>query len=765
LGIGANATLFSVVDALWLQAVPYRAASRLVLVFSRTQNSERQLITSTDFAHFVENASLAFEAFGAFSSNRSARFDVDQSTILVGSRFVEPSFFAAASESPIFGQLFAPGRVDAVGPEPLVVTESFWRARFGLERDSTRHRLKINGRDAVILGVVSDKVKSIQNSDVFQLLVPLSAGGSQSNWTNVTILARLRPGVSVRQAEAVLELTNPKTEPRRRTATIVPLRDYLVGASVKRILFALLAATSIILLVACANVSTMTIAAIARRQQEFAIRAALGAGRRQLLRQVLIESMCLSIVSVGAALLIAATLKGTVIALMPPVPRAHPVVIDWRVATVSAVIGLMVSAAISVVPVLTISQIHPASALTNSRPSFQGIGGVRNRHFLAILLGGQIAMCMIALVISGLVLNSLRMLIRVDPGFDVRNVTTIEVTALNGAALIGASATALEEEALLTLRRFPGVVAAGSTDQLPLTGAHATYSVQVEGRRRFDDDRTVVYRRISPGYLEAMGIRVKRGRSFTAQDRRGSADVLIINEEMARQFFPGEDPIFKQLSLGGQPLAKVVGIVTDVHAFGLDQEPAAEVYRCRLQDPNGDAMLVVKTAAAPGALIVALRGTVNPLLTSIRARNVRSLDDWVQRSFVEPRFRSILFSALGLTTFLLTIVGVGGLTSRTVASRKREIGIRLAMGASYPRVRREVVADIALPLVCGTTVGIIATFWLSKLVEQFLFGVHRNDPATIVAALVTVVGASLLIAYISTTRVTLIDPAGTLRSE
>jgi putative ABC transport system permease protein len=754
LGIGANATLFSILDAVWLRAIPYPDAERLVLIFRASPGSERRSPVWADIERWQQRSSFAFADFTFFTNGRNVALESGNTTALVNSRMVDAGFFQLLGEPALAGRVF--DRVTPSSGGEIVVSERLWRARLGAHPTPEALTVKINGQPATVIGVVSDRIRSVQAADVFLPLTPPQ--GAERQWMNVTGLGKLRRGLEPQDAEQSLI-----DDQRDGAPEIVPLRDFVVGANVGRVLTALWGLTVLVVLVAGANVSALLLSGIHRRRAEMAIRTSLGASRAALYRQVLSESAMLVALGCVLALAIAYSVLGSVVAMMPPLRGAETIAINWRVVAIEAALSAVLCLVISVIPVLSLSELRPAGAIVSALSTGQGWSLPGLRRLLAVLVGGEVVVATAAVVITAVILGSFVRLIAVDPGFEPSNVVTAEVTTLRDGPLMGRETQAIESQALDTIRALPGVAAAGSTDQLPLGGSNARYSIAVHGapeRARHE----VYYRRVSSGYLEAMRIPIKSGRAFTADDVSGSPRVVLINERTASEVFPGENPIDQRLVIGGGPPATIVGVVGDVRASGLDRDPVAEVYGCRSQDPSGGASFVVRFHDEAPRHAGGGWPAGAALDDLIRVHAFRTLDEWVSRSVAEPRFRAQLCGVFGLLVLLLVTVGVGASTMQAVVQRRRELGVRLALGASTSRLRREMLWSSMMPVLIGIATGLVITAAAGRAVSRVTFLAATVDVWSVAATVALVACTAAAAAVIAARAIVGIDPVATLRS-
>ncbi len=760
LGIGGVAALLAVVEGVWLQAVPYGDPSRLVLISARTPSNSTGPVRWSELAGWRASVVGSCEEMAAYGQARNIAVEIDGQERSESARFVEPSFFKVLGETPLAGRFFT--EQDRVqGPAtPILITERLWRTRFGATRDLESRRVSVDGSPAVVIGVVPERIRSIQSSTVFRALWPPTGGADV--W-NLTILARLHRGTSVAAArrgfDAAATARTVDGHPIRR-ASLVQIRDAVLGVDVGRVLFLVLAVAGLALFVACADVTLVVLSGMSRKRQELRIKMALGASRGRLIRELMAEGLLAAVVGAGLGLVLAAATRDSLVALMPPtIPRASEIRLGVVAVVGTVLVSLAAGIATTLLPALWVSRLesHASIYATRNSASHGRIG--------RLLTGLQGVLTVVVLSLAAILVRSYFGLVRVDTGFDPVNVVRIEVVGTNGSYLRSEATLELEQSALESLRRQADVAAAGTTDQPPLGGSSATYSVSSVDRDTQSDETECYYRRVGPGYVQAMRMRIVKGRAFTPADVRGAPDVVLVNETAARIFWRGTDPLGKSIyTTRGRPLI-VVGVVGDVRSEGLDREPVPEVYRCRLQEPLGGAIIVARTKGSPTPLLARLNGSPGALLPGLKVKSARTLQEAIDRSVSEPRFRALVVGLFGALVLMLSIAGVTGLSGRAVAIRTREIGTRMAIGASPGRCIRLLVWQTVWPVLAGCAAGTLGAVWCSRLLRGLVFAVSEADPVSIGGAAVLSVAATSLAAYIPARRAAKVDPVTSLRQE
>ena len=472
------------------------------------------------------------------------------------------------------------------------------------------------------------------------------------------------------------------------------------------------------------------------------------------------DGLLAAVLGAGLGLVLAAATRGWLVGLMPSsMPRASEIRLGVVAVAGTIVLSMALGITTTLLPALWVLRAESQSTVyvTGNRHSYGRVGRV--------LTGFQATVTVVVLSLTVILLRSYSALARVDLGFDPLNVVTVEIVTSNGGYLQSEATLELEQSTLERLRRLPDVEAAGTTDQPPLGGSAAIYSVRVIDGDAEGEETQCYYRRVGPGYLEAMKVPIVKGRAFTAADGTGAPDVVLLNETAARILFRGIDPLGKPIyTTRGRPLI-VVGVVGDIRAEGLDRTAVPEVYRCRLQEPLGGAVVVVRTKANPSALLALLREGRSAILPGLKVKSAGTLQASIDRAISEPRFRALVVGLFGALVLVLLFAGVTGLSARAVVTRTREIGIRMAVGASTDRCVRLLVWQTLSPAILGCVIGTLGALGWSRLLRGLLFAVPEADPISIGGAGVLLIVATTVAAYIPARRAAMVDPVTSLRQE
>ena len=767
LGTGANTALFSVLDAVWLRAVPYPQAERVLLVSSSHQVFGTMPPSWPDFEDWRTGTDV-FEELVAIERRPGALGGAGEpERVTITGLYGD--LFAVFGESAVAGRLFRASVDGPASDDVVVLSHEIWLRRFLGDPSIAGQTVSLDGRPATIVGVLPARFTAVIRGDVFQPIRP-PAEAMRGSAGGLSAVGRLRPGVSLAQAQASMDtvaqrlaLEYPGTN-AQSGIVLTPLRDALIGADVGRMLWLLAAAAGLVLLIACVNVANLLLAGMAPRVRELAVCAALGASRGRLIRQLLTESVLLSAVGTIVGVACVWLTRDALVALIPPrIPRLAEIGVDGRVLTFAVAVSVLTISIVGVIPALRLSNVRPMGVAASP--------GLPRRRFgaSATLLFTEVGLAVVVIVAAGLLLSSFMRLVSVDLGFDPQNVVTFNIS------VPGDDPFDRESRNLVTvlpnvrdeLRRFPTIEAVGAVDMLPLAGARASYSFEIEGRPDPPPSEALVIdsRRAAPGYFEAMRIPLIRGRTFTNDDRAGAPGVAVVNEAAARRFWPDGDPIGERIRLGGNDPLTVVGVVGSIRHIGFDRDPVPEAYWSWFQHQVPYLMVVVRTAGSPADLVQELQAPERRILSGLTVSSVGTLDDLTIRSVAEPRFRTLLLALMAVLVLVLTIVGVASLTARAVALRMKEIGIRVTIGARPGQIVALMLRSVLAPVVAGAVIGLLAATWTSRFLGHFLFEVGPIDPAVYVAAVALLLVSTLVAAWLPARRAAYLDPMVTLRAE
>jgi putative ABC transport system permease protein len=782
LGIGANTGIFSIVNAALLRPLPYDDASRLMQVWHVPPAKSFPGLTlfSVSPANYLDwkAQSTSFESMSIYSGRNLTFGGTDHPEVVVAAA-VPPEFFTVLRTQPLLGRTFTADE-DRPGARVILLGYKFWRDRFGSDPKVVGRDITVNSQQYTVVGVMPDKFLM---PDFAKAWVPLAWSDTDRAVRgnhNYHVIARLKPGVQIEQAKAELASISSRLEQQYPEddkgwgATVIPLREQLVG-DVRTALLVLLGAVAFVLLIACANVANLVLAKMLGRRKELAIRTALGASRAALLRHVLVETMLLAVLGGTLGLLLARFGMGLSMKLLADhLPPFVNVTLDTKVLAFTLLLSIAAGVLAGLVPSLRFSRVDPNEALKQGTRGTSNSGD-KTRNLLVVC---EVALSLVLLIGAGLMVRTLWELRNVPPGFDSSNVLTMRVAVPRDHFPSPATQINFFQETLQRVRALPEVEDAGAIDDLPLGGGGSHQPFSIEGRPMLpmaEQPETDV-RLISPGYLRAMRVPIIRGRDFADSDAAGRPAVAVISAALARRFWPNENPLGKHLTLTFFPgiQREIVGIVGDVKIDSLSEtRPVDTIYvaASQLTPAAGEAFrsfgltLTVRTKSDPHSAISAVTDAIHQVGPDIPVTGVLSMDDVIAQSMSPQRFNMMLLAAFAGLALLLAAAGIYGVLSYTVRRRAREIGIRMAMGASQSDILRLVVGDGMKPILIGVAIGLTAAVALSRLVASLVFGVPPTDPLTftVVAVLLVVVGivANTLPAY----RATRVEPLRTLREE
>jgi len=783
LGIGANTTIFSAVNAMLLKPLPYADPDRLVYVSSTHEKRDKDQITVSypDYREW-SGQNHVFEGMSAFIEDTFTLTGAGEPAQIRGAR-VTARFFGVLGVDPIRGRGFR-GEEEEVGHHHVVVIgQGLWTRQFGSDPALVGKTIALNGRPYTVVGIAPVGLR-FPNPGV-EVWVPLAVGpeSAEDRGTRfLTVIARLKRDRTLPQASAEmsgiakhLAQTYPQNE--GLGTVVVTFSDKLLG-NIRPALWLLLGAVVFVLLIACTNVANLLLARSATRRREIALRAALGAGRGRLVRQLLTESMLLALIGGVLGTLLAAWGLQLLLALAPEdVPRLHETAIDGRVLIFTVVLSLLTGLIFGLLPAREATRLDLGTPLKEGTRGALSMGGAG--RLLKPLVVGEVALSLILLVGAGLLANSLQHLRGINPGFNPEHLLTVSISLPYSKYPEARQRSEFFHRVLEGVGSIPGVVIAGATNDLPFGASSFNrffMMPDVEGAAGptwKEQQPPVAVFEISPDYFRAMGVPQRAGRPFDARDDSGAALTAIINEVLARRYFAGRDPLGKQIRMGSPgnwlPWMTIVGVVGETHLEKLTQEPFAEVYTPHRQGialgSTATMFLALRTTGDPAGLAAAVRNRVHAIDRDQPLGEVRVMEDLLSRSLVQPRFQALLLSLFALLALVLSAIGIYGVVAYSVRTRTAEIGIRVAMGARGADILRLIVGEGTTLILIGVGVGAAGALALSRLLSRFLYGVTATDPLTFtgVSLLLTLVG--VLACYLPARRAAKVDPMAALRCE
>jgi predicted permease len=796
LGIGANTAIFSVVDGVLLRPVPFARADRLMMVWETDRNSgtRREPASVPDFLDFAER-STRFEKLAALQGLEMNLTPTDGEPVRLAALAVSHEFLSTTGLRPLLGRGFTAAEDRPGAPPVAVIGEDLWERLFARDPAVIGRSLRFDDVLHTVVGVLPDgadfgTLQILSAADYSRSFADRGHGVEVEVWVPlrpdpeslprsthpIFVLGRLAPGAAMEDAEremsaiaADLEKTFP--ENAARGVSLEPFREVVFGP-VRPALLVLVGAVGLVLLVACTNIANLLVARGAVRLREVAVRTALGAGWRRLVRQFLVEGALLTTAGVVLGLGLAFLGLDLLLALAPGgIPRLSEVGVNARVLGITLAMSVLVALGVGLVPALQARRADLQATLKEEagRGATGDPGRSRLRSFLVV---AELALAVVLLVGAGLLLKSFWLLHRVDPGFQAGGVLKAEFQLpasrypRNFAEWPNwREQQRFEDDLLARVRALPGVEAAAFAGNHPLD-AGFTNSFYVVGRREEARDwPEIAIRRVSPGYVPTLRLSLLRGRQLTDSDGASAAPVLLINEETARRFFPGRDPIGQKIFFWGKEWS-IVGIVSPERFHGLTETVAPAVYAPLAQAPsaNGAGCLLVRTAGDPGALLPDVRAAIHEVDPALAVFGAEPLEKTLADSVGQQRFTMLLISIFAGLALLLAVVGVYGVLSYMVAQRGPEMGIRMALGATERNVLRLIVLQGARLACVGLALGLAGAFAATRFLQSLLFGVGATDPATFIAVPAFVLAAALLASWLPAQRATRADPMANLRA-
>jgi putative ABC transport system permease protein len=796
LGIGANTAIFSVVNAVLLRPLPYPEPGRLVQLRLDQPGGSSTFIDSNIFFAARDGArSLArVAAYGGGDMTLTGNGPAER--IVAGA--VTADFFPLLGVQPALGRNFTPEEDTPNGPKSVILGHGLWQSRFGGDAEVLGRTITLNEQSHTVVGILPARFRY---PEPFQIWTPMALGATGGNFVIhgegmlLKAIARLQPGVTLPQAQAELRTIAHGIQPPGPPAlqggggeggegrgggggrgesilALAGLHEQVVG-DVKGMLLVLLGAVALVLLIACANVANLLLARAAARQREMAVRAALGASPLRVARQLLTESVLLSLAGGGLGLLMAfwgvrALGQWTGASL----PSMHGIGIDAWVLAFTLGVSVITGLAFGLAPAVQAWRTDVNGALKEEGRGDTGKHHNRLRHLLVV---SEVAVALVLLIGAGLLLKSFSRLTEVHPGFRTEGVLTFQANLTDGKA--PAQTVNFIEQVVGRLQALPGVQAAAATDTLPLTDFSRIGVAEVEGRPPIDfrtarrEDVIPLSRpTVTPDYFDVMGIPLKSGHTFTALDARPPGGSVVVNESFERQYFPGESAIGKRIRLGAGPgrtarWQTVVGVVSNVRQSGLAGDVLPEVYSPDLDDAGETLSFVIRVTGDPSGLIPAVRGAVAEVDPNQPLHNVMTMAQRLADTTTSPRLSTALLGGFAAVALLLAVVGIYGVMSYAVTQRRRELGVRMALGASRSAVLRLVIHGGLRLTLLGVAFGLAGAFALTRHLSSLLYSVTATDPLTFLGITLALTGVALLACWLPARRAARLDPMEALRNE
>ena len=787
IGIGATTAIFSVANALLLRPLPYEDSDSLVILWNRSPGlnvaqdwfSPGQYLDikaeNTVFEYVAATIDSSFNLTGEGSSRSPERVEAAR---------VSSSLFPLLRAQPAMGRVFTADEDEQGKPTTAILSHGFWQRHFAGDAKIVGKTLLLNGNSVEIVGVmgpgfalnkeVMPTVNKISNAEMF-LSLPMGEG-KRTTRTNedYNIFGRLKPGVTVARAQADVDRIvsgmkqqYPENYPPSSgfMISVVPLLQQVVG-EVRRPLLILLGAVGFVLLIACANVANLQLARSVVRQKEIAVRAAVGAGRRRIMRQLLTESVLLSLAGGLLGLLLASFgLRALLLFGPDTLPRLNEIGVDGRLLGFTFVVSVATGILFGLAPALRASRVDLNKALKDGSRGSDGSSHHRVRNVFVVV---EVTLSLVLLIGAGLLIRSYQHIQNASPGFNPYNVLSFRLS-LPSSKYKGPTVTNFYQQLTQKIEALPGVQAVGTSYSLPMSSVALAWGpITIEGYvpKNSADFIMSNERFVSPGYFPALGVPLVKGRLFDARDIKGAQETVIVNENLANRFWPSQDPIGKRLERGDkEPWRTVVGVVRDQKEFSVDNEPPISIYHPHEQFPIGTMFVVVRSVSDPSQMRPAISKEIQTLDPELPAFEFMTMEQRLATSLASRRFSTFLLGVFAVTALILAVIGIYGVSAYSVSQRTREIGIRMALGAQPGKILLLVIKQSLILVIAGTVIGLIGAFALTRVMSSLLYGVSATDLKTFIGPPFVLLSAALVASYFPARRAARVDPTIALRSE
>ncbi|MDX6498756.1 MAG: hypothetical protein QOG23_2016 [Blastocatellia bacterium] len=785
LGIGANTAIFSVVNATLLRPLPFKDPDRVIMVWGflpkLAQTADKLPSSSGNFVS-LHDQNHTLEDLAAFRT-WSWQLTGDREPELLRGARVSADFFHAVGANPILGRPFTPDE-DMPNRAPVaIISYGLWQRNFSADQSVVGRTMTLTGQAVMVVGVMpkgfqfpggANMIPGLQfalQNDIWMPLALTDEQKRQQGNLNLALIGRLKPGVTPNQAESELRAVQQNLPLAKvgYTINVVPLYQQMVG-KIRKLLLLLLATVAFVLLIASANIANLLLARATSRQKEIAIRAALGAGRLRLIRQMITESLLLSLIGGALGFLLAVWGSSLLVSLIPEdVPRIHEVSVDTRILAFTLLVSFVTGVVFGLAPALQASKLDLNASL---KEGLRGTtAGWRENRLRGLLVISEIAMAVVLLVGATLLIKSFVRLLDVRPGFNPTNVLTMDVQLPDLPPSRYAKAdeqTFFFQQLVDRIKALPGVEGAAGVVTLPLTGAFESTDVIIEGPaplpagQRPEADYTTV----TPDYFRTLQIPLLKGRQFTAQDSKDAPGAIIVNDILASTLWPNEDPIGKRLTVGFEKTPRqIIGVVGNIKQTTLDATARPAMYMPHLQSPNSGMTVLVRTTGEPLAMTAAVREQVRALDKDVPIYHIQTMDQVLGSSVAQPRFSMLVVGLFAALALVLAVVGIYGVMAYSVSRRAHEIGVRMALGARTSQVLKLVLKEGMTLTLVGIAIGIFGAFALTRMMATLLFGVGPKDPITFMGVAALLAAVAFVACYIPARRATRVDPLVALRYE
>ncbi len=781
LGIGANTAIFSVVYAVLLRPLPYPHPDQLVLVFQANPHDQVPFdgMSYVNFEKLRDHSSV----FSGLASNTRHELTLtgvgDPSVLRTAD--VTPEIFSVLAVPPLLGRTLLPEDGKRGAPPVVILSENLWRSRFGSDPNLLGRSISLDKRLFTVVGIMPASFQFPLIATREDIWIPIAQDPMFGPWMSrfgghwLLVTGRLKPGISLAEARAEADAMSAalaKDDPANNTGwqiRVDPLQEQVVGDS-RPALLILLGAVGLVLLIACVNIANLLLSRASSRAREVAVRIALGAGRKRIVRQLLTESGVLGLLGGIAGILLAYWGVHALISFLPPdLPRADTIRVDGGVLAFALLLAVAASFLFGLAPALFAADSGLQTGLRES--SSRSGEGARQRGIHNVLAIAEIALAMVLLVAAGLLLRSFSMLTAVNPGFNPAHVVKADISLPQFQYSTPQQWTAFSNEFLERLHAQPGLQDSAVVVPLPLDEGTVNLGFEIVGDPPLPPGTAITadFTSVSPDYFRVMSIPLLRGRVFNEHDSTATPRVTVISETLARRYFPNQDPMGKELNFGfppdGNAPREIVGIVGDVRDDSLSEAPGPMMYVPFAQAPFWGAQVIVRSTLSPASVAASIRKATHDIDKDLPVTDIETLPEALSVSVAQPRFRTLLLGLFGVIALLLAAVGIFGVLSYSVARRTHEIGIRMALGATPRAILRLVLTESARLVLVGLAVGILVALGVTRYLSSLLFAVHPADPLTFLGVAVLLTAVALIACYVPARRAMRVDPIVSLRYE
>jgi putative ABC transport system permease protein len=769
LGIGANTAMFSTINSILLRELPFEDPARLITVWETIPQKgiDKSTVSALTFAQWQTQNSV-FEQMAIYAVDTHVLTNAGEPERIPSAQ-VSPNFFSVLGVQPTLGRAFAPDENQPGRDHVVMLSHSLWQRKFNSDQTIIGKTLVLTNTNYTVVGILPQDFQFIDEAELWS---PLSTNDERLSCDACpffTVIARLKKDQSLDQARAEMtvlagRLQQQQQEPKG--VNVITLGDHLV-AKVRRSLLILLATVTCVLLIACINVANLLLARTGERQKEFAVRAAMGATRLRLARQLIIESVIVALLGGVVGLALARWCMAVVSALIPQGVLHDRIVLDLKVLGFTFLLSLLTGIVFGLIPAIQASKVEFNELLKdNPRGS---TGGVHHTYLRRLTIISEVALSLLLLVGAGLMIKSFLQLQRTSPGFNPDNLLTARVFLNADDYPQAQQKAAFFQQALQQLETIPGVQSVGATTTLPLSGASMNFKFSVDGQvaKVSAEKIPAQYRAISPDYFRTMGVPLLTGREFTDRDESNAPGVVVINETLARRAFPEGDALGKHITITyGKPTSReIVGIVGDVKHLRLNEDAKPEMYVPYSQNPWAFMTFVIRAAVPPNDLVSVVRQRIWSVNKNQPIDKILTMNQILYESVAQPRLSAFLLGVFAALAFFLSAVGIYGVMSYLVSQRTHEMGIRMALGAHSADIFKLVIKQGMTNVLFGIAAGLILSLIATRILSGFLYGISATDPVTIIQASLLLAGTALLACVIPARQATRSDPLTALRTE